>query len=212
MDVIVSMMSSKHRKIYHRPNCIYVKKMKPQNRMILSQNQAAKRNYHWCKYCSGLRGEVRTNKLISEWEKKYKISMDYVKTTDTLYVRTEIGCWKIFLKEELDRYLLYHRNIYNKELPFKQAVYGDYHRQRDVKPTASLHKLINYIAAHDKAKITIMDDYRKLPKSTARQKKYYRQAEGRARRRERKQTRIRMENLFKSIEAQDPSICSLAFC
>ena len=42
------------------------------------------------------------------------------------------------------------------------------------------------------------------------QRKYYRQAEGKFKRLERKQSQIRLENLFKSIEAQDPSICKLA--
>ena len=100
--------------------------------------------------------------------------------------------------------------LYNNQMPFDQAMRGDYHRQRDVKPTLSLNKLINYIAAHDKAKIAIMEDYRKLPKSTAKQRKYYRQAEGKFKRLERKQSQIRLENLFKSIEAQYPSICKLA--
>ena len=38
MDVVVSMMPSKRRKVYHRPNCVYVEKMKPGNRMMISEN------------------------------------------------------------------------------------------------------------------------------------------------------------------------------
>ncbi len=210
MDVVVSMMPSKRRKVYHRPNCIYVEKMKPGNRMMISEKLAISKRFCRCKYCGGLRGEARTKEMIETWEKEYKLSINYVKKTDTLYVRTTIGCWKIFLKKEIDQYLLYHKNTYNNQMPFDQAMRGDYHRQRDVKPTLSLHKLINYISAHDKAKIAIMEDYRKLPKSTAKQRKYYRQAEGKFKRLERKQSQIRLENLFKSIEAQDPSICKLA--
>ena len=174
MDVVVSMMPSKRRKVYHRPNCVYVEKMKPGNRMMISEKLAISKRFCRCKYCGGLRGEVRTKEMIETWEKEYKLSINYVKKTDTLYVRTTIGCWKIFLKKEIDQYLLYHKNTYNNQMPFDQAMRGDYHRQRDVKPTLSLHKLINYIAAHDKAKIAIMEDYRKLPKSTAKQRKYYR--------------------------------------
>ena len=178
--------------------------------MMISEKLAINKRFCRCKYCGGLRGEARTKEMIETWEKEYKLSINYVKKTDTLYVRTTIGCWKIFLKKEIDQYLLYHKNTYNNQMPFDQAMRGDYHRQRDVKPTLSLHKLIDYIAAHDKAKIAIMEDYRKLPKSTAKQRKYYRQAEGKFKRLERKQSQIRLENLFKSIEAQDPSICKLA--
>ena len=40
MDVVVSMMPSKRRKVYHRPNCVYVEKMKPGNRMMISEKLA----------------------------------------------------------------------------------------------------------------------------------------------------------------------------
>ena len=64
-DVIVSMETPKCRKVYHRLGCIYAERIKPQNRMIISKKQAQKYRYHSCKYCSGLRGEVKTNELIT---------------------------------------------------------------------------------------------------------------------------------------------------
>ena len=67
-DVIVSMEPSKHRKVYHRPGCIYVERIKPQNKMIISKKQAQKYRYQSCKYCNGLVGEVRTNELLPVWE------------------------------------------------------------------------------------------------------------------------------------------------
>lgn len=129
---------------------------------------------------------------------------------DTLYVRTGIGCWKIFYKEPIGRYVLFHRNEYDKSISLEQAASGIYHRQTDVKPTSSLHRLINYIVEHDKAKLIIMDDYRKLPKATARQRKYYRQAERKVKNRERRMARIRLDDLFRQIEEQDPDIRRLA--
>lgn len=48
-DVIVSMEPSKHRKVYHRPGCIYVERIKPQNKMIISKKQAQKYRYQSCK-------------------------------------------------------------------------------------------------------------------------------------------------------------------
>lgn len=122
MDVVVSMMPSKRRKVYHRLNCIYVEKMKPGNRMMISEKLAISKRFCRCKYCGGLRGEARTKEMIETWEKEYKLSINYVKKTDTLYVRTTIGCWKIFLKKEIDQYLLYHKNTYNNQMPFDQAM------------------------------------------------------------------------------------------
>lgn len=119
-DVIVSMEPSKHRKVYHRPGCIYVERIKPQNKMIISKKQAQKYRYQSCKYCNGLVGEVRTNELLPVWEEEHHIKIDYIKRTDTLYVRTEIGCWKIFFHDETEKYLLYHRNNYSPELSLEQ--------------------------------------------------------------------------------------------
>lgn len=85
-DVIVSMEPSKHRKVYHRPGCIYVERIKPQNKMIISKKQAQKYRYQSCKYCNGLVGEVRTNELLPVWEEEHHIKIDYIKRTDTLYV------------------------------------------------------------------------------------------------------------------------------
>ena len=73
--------------------------------MMISEKLAISKRFCRCKYCGGLRGEVRTKEMIETWEKEYKLSINYVKKTDTLYVRTTIGCWKIFLKKEIDQYL-----------------------------------------------------------------------------------------------------------
>lgn len=212
MEVIVSMISSNRKKVYHKPDCIYVKKMKPRNRMVLTESQARSHHFHSCKYCGGLKGEVRVYNPFPDWEKQYHIAIDYAEKTETLYIRTEIGCWKIFCKEKLGKYLLYHKNIYRKEMTFGQIVRGEYHRQTDVSPTSSLHHLINYIVEHDRAKQIMEEDYRRLPKKTARQRKYYRQAERRVKRRERRQMELRISQLFASIEEKDPSMSRRAFC
>ena len=177
MDVIVSMKDSGTQNGVPQAGCIYVRRMKRENRMRLTQEWVENRGYCCCKYCGGLRGELRTDNQIDEWKKTYHISIDYVKQTDTLYVRTGIGCWKIFYKEPVGRYVLYHRNEYDKNMSLRQAANGMYHRQSDVKPTSSLYRLVRYIVEHDKAKLIIMDDYRKLPRETALQRKYYRKAE-----------------------------------
>lgn len=212
MNVIVSMISVEGKKVYHRPDCVYVKRMKPQNRMSLSRKQAVEQGCRCCRCCGGLRGEMRETAQILTWQRDYRVSLDYVKKTDTLYVRTRIGCWKIFCQRDGALYLLFHRNTYSNSMPLEQAIQGDYHRQGDVKPAESLLKLIRYIADHDKAILIIRDDYRKLPQSTKRQKKYYRQAERRVKRLEQRQSRQRMEDLFREIEEKDPEMRRLAFC
>ncbi len=203
MMVIGSSATSKEKLIYHKPNCIYAKRIKTQNHISMSKERAEQQHYCACKYCSGLIGEVRTKKQkIDTWENKYKLKIIYQKNTDTLYVKTGIGFWKIFLKPGMDEFVLYHRNEFCEEMGFEEAVHGAFHKQKDVKGANEIDQLISYIIEHDRAKVTIMDDYRKLPKRTRKQKIYYRQAE----RRERKKAYQRLDSLFALIENQNPEI------
>ena len=41
------------------------------------------------------------------------------KQTETLYIQTNIGFWKLFMKEELGMYLLYHCNKFNESMSYK---------------------------------------------------------------------------------------------
>ena len=85
---------------------------------------------------------------------------------------------------------------------------GEFHRQVDVKATESMEKIVEYVAAHDRAKVIIMDDYRKLPKTTKKQKKYYRAAE----RREKKRTRERLDSIFATLERAENGLKEYSFC
>lgn len=212
MKVVVSMDAPKRNRVYHRPDCVYTERILLQNKMTIPKIEAEKNKYHCCKYCGGLQGEVRVNRQIPVWEHKKHIKIDYDKQSEAVCVRTEIGCWKIFYNERIDRYMLYHRNTYRKELSKEMAMQGAYHRQSDVKPEKSFQKLIGYIVEHDKAKVIMKDDYRKLPRSTKKQRKYYRQAENKFRRQNTRQARQRLDELFKDIENKNPEIKKLAFC
>ena len=114
----------------------------------------------------------------------------------------------VFLKKELGEYLLYHRNTYSAGMNFNEAIHGDFHRQSDVKATESMEKIVEYITAHDRAKLIIMDDYRKLPKSTKQQKKYYKVAEHR----DKKQAMRRLDSIFASLEQSQAGMKRYSFC
>lgn len=100
--------------------------------------------------------------------------------SDTLFIRTEFGFWKIY---QMDRgFVLYHCSKYDRTKTFEALMHDVFHRQCDVLAYESLFKLINYIVEHDRAKRIILEDYKKLPQRTKKQKKYYKKAEQRARR------------------------------
>lgn len=209
MLVVASRKIDKKHRIYHRCGCIYARRIKPDNRKEMSSEVAERKHYHACKYCAGLRGDVNVHKTAFDtWTKKKHVNFNYQKESDTLYIWTEIGFWKVFEKEELGEYLLYHRNTYSAGVDFEEAIHGEFHRQADVKATESMGKIVEYIVAHDRAKVTIMDDYRKLPRSTKRQKRYYKAAE----RREKRDAIRRVDLLFASIEQSNAGIKQYSFC
>lgn len=209
MLVVASRKCDKKNKIYHRCGCIYASRIKPDNRKEMSVDVAERKHYHACKYCAGLRGDVNVHKnAIATWSRKRNMQFHYHKLSDTLYIQTEVGFWKVFQRKEGGDYLLYHRNTYSPDMCFNDAICGDFHRQHDVKPKKSMEKLVEYITAHDRAKVIIMDDYRKLPKSTKRQKKYYKVAE----RRDMEQAIRRLDSIFETLEKSQAGIKRYSFC
>lgn len=167
MLVVISSEAPKKRKIYHKMGCIYAERIKFQNRLEIKVEQAEKEGYCECKYCAGLRGDVRTHKAqILSWTHKKEMEFKFDDHTETLYIKTKIGFWKIYLKDDIDKYLLYHRNKFEANTDYQELIRGEFHRQKDVKQTDSLVKLVEYIDAHDKAKVVIQDDYHNLPRRT----------------------------------------------
>lgn len=196
MLVVASTENSKKNKIYHRFGCIYANRIKTSHRMEMQATPIVRHKYRQCKYCGGLYGDVRVhmNKL-EDLSAKRKTNFIYNKDTDTFYIQTEIGFWKMYAEDKTDEYVLYHRNSYEYGMDLENAMRGEFHRQTDVKATSSMDKIVNYVIKHDAAKIIIQDDYRKLPKMTKKQKKYFRFAERKAKRREMR----RLDYLFATI-------------
>lgn len=203
MLVIGSSATPKRERVYHRLGCIYAKRIKTENRIEMSVKQAENRHFCECSYCAGLKGDIRVSKKsFTQWENKHSVKFTYTPDTDTLYINTNIGLWKIFMKEDLGKYLLYHCNNYDKSMDFDTATSGAFHRQFDVKPSESMASIVEYVIAHDRAKAVIKDDYRKLPRHSKKQKKYYHQAEQKAK----FQAIKRLDSIFNVLESQNPDL------
>ena len=89
MLVVISSEAPKKRKIYHKMGCIYAERIKFQNRLEIKVEQAEKEGYCECKYCAGLRGDVRTHKAqILSWTQKKEMEFKFDDHTETLYIKT----------------------------------------------------------------------------------------------------------------------------
>lgn len=104
---VVSMQSKA--KVYHREECRYAKKILPKNRMQLSSEAAEKAGYHICPYCDGMDALFRMKKeQILKYARKNHMEVDLL--NHVLYVRTDVGCWKMIYSMSEQRFLLYHKN------------------------------------------------------------------------------------------------------
>lgn len=206
MNVLLS--TGRNCSTYHISGCPYAKRISPAKLLVVKKRSAIKHKYHSCKYCSGLQGFVRVNyKELNRKKNAENLECTYSKTTDTMYLRTKAGFWKIYEKENAG-YLLYHLNVFHDELSTEFMMNGYYHRQTDVAATDSIAKLISYVEAHDRAKQIIAIDYRKLPRRTEKQKQYYKAAE----RKDRRKQMARLDQLFDMLEKTGNCRASELYC
>lgn len=115
-----------------------------------------------------------------------------------LYIITDMAAWKISYVEYSDRYKLLHCPFDKNPLTMGEAKTAHYHVQRDVAKNQSPYNHLEYILRHDEAKKLMQVSYKKLPKVTKQQKKYYRQAENR----EKRNSIKRVWNLFAKLEEE----------
>lgn len=203
MVVCVSTGTPEKGRVYHKVGCIYARRIKGDNKLKLTADKAEGRHYCECSYCGGLKGDFRVTKnVIRHLKKTGEAECIYDKDTDTVYISTDNGFWKFYMCEDIGKYVLYHGNVYNKSMNFDEATHGGFHRQKDVKATDSMTTIVNYIIAHDKAKTIIKENYRNLQKHTKKQKKYYRQAKNRVKRKAIKN----VHSIFDELERKNPEL------
>ena len=179
----------------HLPGCILAPK-DSKHTELGSDDCKGKQVCHYC--LDGFR--FLKDKEFIKLMKKYRLTLGA--DLPYLYVITDKGAWRMQRRKD-GLYRLYHRNGgHNVEaLTIEGAKNSRYHVQKDVDATKSAVSLIRYIIEHDKAMKIIEDDYRKLPKTTKKQKQYYKAAKAR---RKRKGLRA-VERAFKRIEKKDVS-------
>ena len=198
--MVVSRNSKK--KVYHEEFCPYAKRIAGKYRKHLTKEQARSKGYKPCEFCGKTHGlYYRMQKFPDQYPaelKKMRISFD--KEWSAICFNTGSAFWKIMWYQEATGFRLYHLNkeYYSPQVSDKCLAKRKFHRQKDVKPSGDVRYLIKYIAKHDQAKQIMYDDWRKLPKQTKTQKKYYKQAKKKAKRK----AINRVNDIFKQLERE----------
>lgn len=138
-------------KVYHKPGCYQIARIKKRNRIEVTKEEAERAGFRICKCCNGMGHHIRTEKRVLEHYEKEK-GMVFKHIDGILYVKTEIGCWKMVYTRGNQRIVLYHRNDTDKEINFDIPQYESYHRQLDVPYSCSISRYLKYIYEHDRFK------------------------------------------------------------
>ncbi len=191
-------------KVYHKPGCHHVKNMKDKNKMTMTLQKAERKGYRICRCCNCMAHHKRVEqKTITNYENNKGMEFNFVK--GALYVKTEIGCWKMVYTRGDQRMVLYHRNATNKELDFKKPQYEKYHRQGDVPYSDSIAHYLNYIYEHDRFKQAERNGQMLTSYSSKKNKRL-------AEKSRRKSSHKRVDYLFRMLESQNAGYRQLSFC
>ena len=188
------------RKIYHEQDCPYALRMSKKYKSYISEETARSKGYLPCSYCGGMHGiyvRMKKDPNLHGGKAREGIRLSFDRESNELCLRTDVAFWKVAFNKREQDYRLYHlnRDYYDENATDRQLMEGKFHRQGDVKGTTHLSKLLWYIHNHDKAKKIMDDDWKKLPKATNKQRKYFKQAK---KREQRKQSR-RVNELLEMI-------------
>ena len=190
--------------IYHKPGCRYVKRMKGQNKLSITKSMARDEGYHICRYCNSMNHHFQNECSEMEFFNKYK-NKEFRKIDGILYVKTEIGCWKLVYIRGEEKIAIYHRNATDKELDFGHPECEHYHLQANKQYCPTIGGFLDYIHKHDQYKATIL----RGEKVTHFSSKKYAKREARA---QQKRKRKRVDYLFGLLDKQNEGYKELAFC
>lgn len=192
--------------VYHRPECRYVRKIYKRNRVQMNWEDAEWKGYRPCKYCDSIDFLYKLEKYeIEKYAQQFHMDVDL--KDNKIYVRTDVGCWKIVYKIRDQKFILLHRNYVNGRIDLKEAENAPFHRQSDMPESGNILKYLKYIRKHDEFKQNAPEDYHQMPQDTKQQKVYYRAAKRRAE----KRSARRVDRLFALIERKE-GIKDLSFC
>ena len=108
--------------IYHKPGCRYVERIKNQNKMFLTKGEVTSEGYHICKYCNSMNHHIQAEQRNIDYYAKAK-NMEFKYINGILYVKTEIGCWKlVYVRKEEKIAFLEDLGIKKSGLLFRDAL------------------------------------------------------------------------------------------
>lgn len=203
-DMSMKRVMSMETHIYHKLHCHHARRIQEKNKMMMDLKAAKSYGYKPCKCCNGMNFSYNDEiNSIDYFEKKKGMQFNY--KDGVLYVKTNIGCWKLVYSRGMELFALYHRNRSEKEVDFVNPEHEHYHLQKDQAYLSSINAVLNYIYNHDKYREAEQQGCKMIVFSN---KKYQKQAE----KRKQRQQKNRVDCLFRILESQNEGYKQLSYC
>ena len=167
---LVASKSSKT-KVFHYQYCKCAKNIKSSNIIEFNSiDEAEEQGYYQCPLCSRIiikYNEDRVN--IDNYLCSHYLKM-YIEC-GAMYIDNVFSSWKICARPKATDLMLYHANTENYgELPIKNGhLVHNYHIQK-YRGKSDILSMLKYIISHDKYKVKVLNDFRRLPCYTHKQR------------------------------------------
>jgi len=192
--------------VYHERNCWHLKHSQKKCWLYTNPEKAEQRGLRPCKCCSTVRFHLTYERKALDRFVSGK-SMTYKIIGDSMYVKTDISCWKIIYDPSKLDYVIFHRNKSSAPIDFDHPEREHYHRQKDKQGAPTMEACFRYIRSHDsfrKSEQLAGGDLKRMNISP----RYQKQVQNRRKRQERR----RLDAIFAALEQQNPEYKTLAFC
>ena len=168
-------------KIFHSTECTYAGRIKNKNRnYVTTRQEARERGYRMCNCCAPIvRYLKKEQKEIEDFARKHNMKLRLY--DGEIHVESGAAVWKIVTEEGKRGISLYHgnRERYNTLRWENGMLQHHYHKQGDI-TSSSILEYLNYIYKHDCWRSSQIEEYRKLPKHTRKQRKHYKEEKKRS--------------------------------
>lgn len=190
--------------IYHKPHCHHAKRIQDKNKIVMDPKAAKSHGYRPCKCCNKMNFSYNDELCSIDYHER-KRGMQFNYKGNSLYVKTNVGGWKLVYSPKSELFTLFHRNRSKQEIDFANPEKEQYHLQKDHANFISINEALNYIHEHDKFREAEQQGCKFIVFSD---KKYQKQAEKRKRRKQLN----RVDYLFRMLESQNAGYKQLSYC
>lgn len=190
--------------VYHKPGCKYVSRMKSGNMLSVTRDNAIRHNCRICRCCNSMNHHVSVEEATIDYYKKEK-GMDFKFENGILYVKTEIGCWKLVYIRAEEKLTLFHGNKPAGIFDWEHAEEERYHHQVDVPYAENISKYLNYIYEHDHYKAAVKSGEKITEFSSEKSRRL-------AARSDKKRERNRIDYIFRCLEREKEGFKQLSYC